>query len=103
MTQVINTIQNYMSINKFEMGDNIYLSDLLENVNNIGGVLNVIDIRVYNKVGEGNYSLNEINQPYIDTTTRQIDISSDYILFNSSNTMFEIKRPEVDIQVRVKN
>lgn len=100
--QVISDVQSYMDINKFEMGDSIYLSSLIETINNVGGVTNVIDLRVYNKVGEGKYSLNEISQPYIDNTTRQIDISADYTLFGEPTSMFEIKYPSVDIQVRVK-
>ena len=53
-----------MDINKWDMGDNIYLSQLIENINNVGQVLNVIDLRVYNKVGGEKYSVNEIAQPY---------------------------------------
>jgi hypothetical protein len=102
ISQVIAKVQDFMDINNYEMGDNIYLSSLIETVNNVGGVLNVIDIRVYNKVGEGKYSLNEIQQPYIDETTRQINISQDYTLFGESVSMFECKFPDIDIKVRVK-
>ena len=102
ISQVINSVQSFMDINKYEMGDSIYLSSLVETINNVGGVLNVIDLRVYNKVGEGKYSLNEISQPYLDTATRQIDVSQDYTLFGEPTTMFECKFPETDIQVRVK-
>jgi hypothetical protein len=102
ISQVITNIQNYMDINKFEMGDNIYLSNLIENINNVGGVLNVIDLRVFNKVGEGKYSVNEIQQPYLDETTRQINISEDYTLFGDPISLFEIKYPNIDIRVRVK-
>jgi hypothetical protein len=101
ISQVISTVTNYMDINKFEMGENIYLSNLLETINNVGGVLNVIDLRVYNKVG-GKYSVNEISQPYIDIGSRQINISQEYALFGEPNTMFEIKYPTTDIVVRVK-
>jgi hypothetical protein len=101
ISQVISTITNYMDINKFDMGENIYLSNLLEAINNVGGVLNVIDLRVYNMVG-GKYSVNEISQPYIDNTTRQIDISQEYALFGEPTTMFEVKYPTTDIVVRVK-
>ncbi len=90
-----------MDVNNFEMGDNIYLSPLEEKINSVGGVKNVLDLRVYNKV-DGKYSLNYISQPYIDTFTRQIDISTDYTLFGEPNTMFEIKFPTTDIVVRVK-
>jgi hypothetical protein len=102
VTQVIITIQNYMNINNFEMGDNIYMSQLIEAINNVGGVLNVIDLRVFNKVGEGKYSLNEISQPYLDSTTRQVDISQDFTLFGEPTSLYEIKFPETDIKVRVK-
>jgi hypothetical protein len=102
MAQVINAVKSFMDINKYDMGSSIYMSSLIETINNVGGVLNVIDLRVYNKVGEGKYSLNEISQPYIDSVTRQIDISQDYTLFGEPTTMFEVKYPEIDIQVRVK-
>lgn len=91
-----------MDINNFQMGDNVYLSNLLENINNVAGVLNVTSLRVYNKVGEGRYSLNETSQPYLDADTREIDISQDYALFGDPTSMFEIKYPTTDIQVRVK-
>ena len=102
ITSVITDVKNYMDINKFDMGDNVYMSPLLETINSVAGVLNVLDIRVYNKVGEGKYSLNEISQPYVDSETKQIDLTSDYTLFGEATTMFEIKYPTVDIVVRVK-
>jgi len=101
MSQVINEVKKYFDINKFEMGENIYVSPLIETINNIGGVLNIIDIRFYNKVGGGQYSLNEISQAYFDTTTRQIDMP-DATLFGEPTTMFEIKYPTKDILVRAK-
>jgi hypothetical protein len=102
IAEVINNVKTYMDINKYDMGDNIYLSPLIETINNVGGVLNVIDVRVYNKVGEGKYSLNEISQPYLDTDTRQIDVSEDYTLFGEPTSMFEVKYPTQDILIRVK-
>ena len=102
ISQVISDIQSYMDINKYQMGDNIYLASLIETINNVAGVLNVIDLRLYNNVGNGKYSLNEISQPYIDINTRQIDISTDYTLFGDPISMFEVKDPTTDIIVRVK-
>jgi len=101
ISQIITDVQTYMNINKFQMGENVYLSPLVETINNVGGVLNVIDVRIFNKVGDG-YSLNEISQPYLDATTRQVDISFDYTLYGDPISMFEIKFPNVDIKVRVK-
>jgi hypothetical protein len=102
MSNVISVTQSYFDINKFDMGENIYISNLVEKINNVGGVLNVIDLRVYNKVGLGKYSLNEISQPYLDNVSRQIDITTDYTLFGEPTSMYEIKYPTTDIVVRAK-
>ena len=101
VSQAITEVKNYFDINKFEMGQNIYISPLIEILNNIGGVLNVIQLRLFNKVGGGEYSLNEITQPYLDDTTRQIQID-DMTLFGDPISMFEIKYPNKDILVRAK-
>jgi hypothetical protein len=101
ISQVITEVKNYMDISKYQMGDNIYMSPLVEVINNVGGVMNVLDVRVFNKVN-GNYSLNEISQEYFDVTTRQIDLGENYTLFGESNSMFEVKVPTFDIVVRVK-
>ena len=91
-----------MDINKWDMGDNIYLSDLIENINNVAGVLNVTDLRIYNKVNEnGKYSFNEIAQPLLDDATRQVDLLNRYTLFGIPNGMFEVKYPNKDIKVSV--
>jgi len=102
MTGVIAKIGEYMDINKHHMGENIYLGQLIETVNNVAGVINVIDLRIFNKVGLGKYSMNEIQQPYLNESTKQIDLTSDYTLFGSPNSMFEVKYNEKDIIVRVK-
>jgi hypothetical protein len=102
MSEVISQVTSYMDVNKFEMGDNIYLSELMEIINNVKGVLNVIDMRVFNKFGGGKYSVNEIAQPYIDAETREIDLLGQFTLFGESTTMFECRFPDNDIKVRVK-
>ena len=84
------------------MGEDVYLGQLLEKINNIAGVLNVIDIRVYNKVGGAYYSANEISQPYLDDVTRQINLLGENKLYGEAGAMFEIRRPDFDINVRVK-
>ena len=99
---VAQSITEYMDINKWDMGDNIYLSQLIENINNVPGVLNVTDLRVYNKVNEkGKYSFNEIAQPLLDTATRQIDLLGKYTLFGVPNGMFEVKYPNKDIKISI--
>ena len=101
ISSTINSVKQYMDINKWDMGDNIYLSDLIETINNVAGVLNVTDLRVYNKVNEqGKYSYNEIAQPLIDDATGQVNIDR-YTLFGVPNGMFEIKYPNKDIKVSI--
>lgn len=102
MTDIIDAVTKYFDINKWEMGDNIYLAQLIENINNVGGVLNVTDLIVFNKVGNNRYSLNTIAQPYIDEATREIDLLGEYTLYGEPNAMFEIKYPHNDIKVRTK-
>jgi hypothetical protein len=102
ISKTINEVKNYFDINKHYMGENIYISQLIERINNINGVLNIVDIRAFNKVGEGKYSMDEIAQPYIDEEKKQIDMLGEYTLFGEPNAMFEIRYPEIDIKVRVK-
>ena len=102
ISNVINAVKLFMDINKHHMGENIYLGQIIETVNNVGGVTNVIDIRVFNNVGGANYSMNEIDQEYVDNSTKQIKISDEYTLFGNPKSMFEIKYPEKDIRIRVK-
>lgn len=102
MAQVITLITEYFDINKWGMGENIYMGQLLEKISGIKGVMNVIDMRVYNNVGQGRYSSYEIPQPYIDDFTRQIDLLGEFVLYGDPVGMFEIKYPDRDIKVRVK-
>lgn len=98
-TEIINRVSEFHSINKINMGDDLLLGGLIESINNVGGVLNVMDFKIYNKVG-GIYSLNETNMAYVDDNTKQIDIS-DYALYSDQDSMFEIKYPESDIIVNI--
>jgi len=102
ISETITNVINYFNIENWGMGDNIYIAQLVEQINNVPGVLNIVDLRVYNKVGEGRYSANEIPQPYVSDETRQIDLLGEYTLFGDPVGMFEIKFPEKDVIVRVK-
>ena len=102
MAQVITLITDYFDINKWGMGENIYLGQLLEKISGVKGVMNVIDLRVFNKVGQGKYSSHEVPQPYLDDVTRQVDLLGEFVLYGDPVGMFEIKYPDTDIRVRVK-
>jgi hypothetical protein len=100
---VNSVIVNYMDINKWQMGDNVYISQLIESISSVAQVLNVIDIRVFNKVN-GEYSTNEISQPYVnnDSDLREIDLLDSYLLYGEPDGMFEIKYPSKDLRIRIK-
>lgn len=112
---IIETVKNYMDIRKHQMGEDIFLGDIQKELNKIDGVLNIIDIRLYNPIGNG-YSTDEITQELIDPSEcgydeyaeaetnfdRQINLkSSDMMLYNDVNSMFEILNDN-DITVRIK-
>ena len=99
---VIKVITKYLDKDSFEMGDNIYLGQLIEMISNLNGVLNVVDIKIYNKVDNAKYSHNEISQPLLDPLTREIDLLGQYTIFGEPTTMFEVKFPKSDIRCRVK-
>lgn len=115
VTNIINKVKEYMSIDIHQMGDDIFLGDLEKEISLIDGVKNMIDLRVYNEYGP-NYSSTQTTQQTLSktecygTTTgeiamnrSQIDLmTSDHILYTENDTMIEIKYPEQDIRVRVK-
>ena len=107
---IINTIKDYMDINKRYIGEDIFVGDIQKEVSKVDGVLNLIDLRVYNEYGK-NYSMvmtpQQIKQfdGYGDKEEGrdEIDLSaSDYILITESDSIFDLKFPETDIKVRVK-
>ena len=107
ISKIIKTIKEYMDINKHELGEDIYISDLEREVSQVDGVLNLIDLRVYNEYGDA-YSKTRCTQPIVesdgDESRDRIDLDeSDYILVTDSDEMFEIKYPdENDIRIRAK-
>lgn len=97
---VIQTVSNYFDINNEEMNQDIFLGDLLNSINDINGVINIISTKVYSKVGNG-YSLNEIQQEYANTSTKEIKLINNTV-YSSEDSMFEIKYPERDIVVYLR-
>ena len=98
---VISSVQKYFKVQDWDMGDNVYLSQLVENINNVDGVLNVIDFKIFNKTGTP-YSSNVTVQDIVDNTTLQINLTEDFALFAEYDSMFQVRFPEQDIKVRVK-
>ena len=101
ITEIINSISNYMEPGNREMGQNLNVSDIRRLIQNIGGVSSLSDLKIYNKVG-GQYSSSETSQKYVDKTTREISLIDDTI-FAEPNQIYQIRFTNKDIKVRVKN
>jgi uncharacterized UPF0146 family protein len=82
------------------MGDPLLVGDLNRLVGQVNGVVNVVDIRVYNLVG-GEYSSAEAAQTYVDPVRREI-LQSDMTIYMKSNQIYQIRFPNKDIKIRVK-
>ena len=99
VSNVINSVKGFFDIDSNELGETISLSQLYGKISEQPGVLNVIDVRVYNEIG-GTYSNSQISQ-LTSNTSNMIQLI-DQTLFFLPNEMPQIKYPDVDIRVRVK-
>ena len=99
ITTVIEDVISYFDYSKRKMGDPLFVGALNKIIGNVSGVVNLIETRVYSKIG-GEYSAAEPSQ-YIDPNDRMIT-QSDNIIFMKSNQIFQIRFPNKDIKVRVK-
>jgi hypothetical protein len=103
-TEIIKTtiedIVDYFAIEKRKMGDPLFVGDLNRLIGQVTGVVNVVDVRVYNLTG-GEYSSAEVAQSYVDTSTKEIQ-QSDMTVYMKSNQIFQIRFPNKDIKIRVK-
>lgn len=115
VTNIINKVADYMNPDKHQMGDDIFLGDLEKEISLLDGVINLIDLRVYNEYGQ-KYSPTQTTQQVkentecfgttsgeVSTSRSEIDLdASDHILYSENDTMMEIKYPEQNIRVRIK-
>lgn len=105
-TNTISVIADFFDIDKWEMNQNIYVSQIIEVIGSVPGVVNVVNIRFYN-MESGGYSSTLISQATGNRTIiqatggfrTQIDFI-DNTIFGSPLALFEIKRPSADIRVR---
>lgn len=95
---VIDKVTKFFNVDAHEMGETISLSTLYGEVSKQDGVLNVIDIRAYNETGDG-YSNSKISQ---SVTTNNKIVTTDQSLFFLPDEIPQIRYPDVDIRIRVK-
>lgn len=116
---IINAVSDYMDVGKRDMGEDIFVGDLERKVNSIDGVINLIELRVYN-IYDGSYSSDqcplprysgekcgEVEKGFSKTPDGakdfRIDLSAtDQVLYSEYNSMYEVLNPKNDIVVRVK-
>jgi hypothetical protein len=122
LTNVIETIKNYMSVENHDMGEDIFLGDLEKEIMLVDGVVSIINFEVYS-IYNGSYSTDrcpypEYGQSDSDTyksvvynnfkvesgaDSFKIDLDSiDHVLYSDYNSCFEIFNPTADIQIRAK-
>ena len=96
----INETVDYFSIERRKMGDPLFVGDIYRILGNVNGIVNVIDIRVFNQIG-GLYSSSEVAQSYKDNITKEI-LQSDMTIYMLSNQIYQIRFPNKDIKIRIK-
>lgn len=101
ITNVIDVISTYFNPQLRQLGQNVYLSEIKSLVQNLNGVLTVSGLDVFNEVG-GQYSSSETSMEYLDPATKQIGPVDDTI-FAQPNQVYQIRYPNKDIRVSVKN
>ena len=101
ISQIIGLISTYFDSTNRQMGQNVFISDLRRDIQNQNGVISISDIKVFNKVG-GQYSSSQTSQRYVDNETKEIELIDDTI-FAEPTQIYQIKYPNKDINIRVKN
>lgn len=103
---VISMIKNFMDVDKWQMNQHIYISQIVDAIREIPGIINVVDIRFYNMEG-GVYSPTLIAQAtgqrenilHTGIYRTQIEPINNAI-FSTPVSMWQIRQPDMDILVR---
>ena len=120
ISNVITTVIDYFDVNKRDMGEDIFVGDLEKEISLTDGVISLIKLRIY-KIYGNKYSPDvcplaeasstpgvcETAEPAnfsVDGgTSKEIDLDAiEHVLYGDYNSMYEIKNPTTDIQLRVK-
>jgi len=101
IADVVDKISAYFDPQVRQLGQNVNLSELRSIIQNQNGILTVANIEVTNKVG-GQYSSAETSMEYIDPELKIIGPVDDTI-FAQPNQVYQVRFPQKDIKVSVKN
>jgi len=100
ISDVVTKVNDYMLPQNREFGEDVLISEIKSVVQNIEGVVNISDVKVFNRVG-GKYSSSQTAQKYEDSTTKQIKLIDD-VIYAQPTEFYQIRYPNTDIGVRVK-
>jgi hypothetical protein len=99
-------IKDFFQIDNWQMNQHIYISQLTDILREVPGVINVVDIRMFNLEG-GVYSSvlssQAIGNRTQDTNTGVYKTQIEYMdntLYSTPTSMFEIRYPDQNIKVR---
>jgi len=101
ITNIINKVSTFLDPQIRNLGQNIYISQLNSLIQDENGVITVTAIDVFNEVG-GQYSGFQTSMAYSNDVTKQIRPVDDTI-FAQPNQVYQIRYPNKDIRVKVKN
>jgi hypothetical protein len=101
ISNIVNKISTFMDPQIRQLGQNIYLAQLNSLIQDENGVITVAGLQIYNEVG-GQYSSAQTSMPYADEESRLIRPVDDTI-FAQPSQVYQIRYPQKDIRVRVKN
>jgi len=101
ISEVIDRVSTYFNPQTRQLGQNVYLSELRSLIQNQNGILAVASLNIYNEVG-GQYSSAETSMEYSNPETKLIGPVDDTI-FAQPSQVYQIRYPNKDIRVSVKN
>ena len=102
----LNVLSDFFDINKWNLNENIYVSQVTDALKQIPGVINVIDVRFYNMDG-GNYSSTLVAQAnglreLVQGNTYRTQISYlDNAIYSTPISIFEVRYKQADFKIRV--
>jgi hypothetical protein len=101
ISNVIDRITTFFSPTLRNLGEDILISELNRIIQAENGIISVGEISIFNKVG-GQYSSAQTSMPYSDNATRKISLVDNTIIAEPDQ-IYQIRFPQKDITVRVKN
>jgi hypothetical protein len=101
ISNIIDRVSTFFNPAVRNLGEDILVSELNRIIQAENGVISVGDISIFNKVG-GQYSSSQTSMPYSDPATKKISLV-DNTIFAEPNQIYQIRFPQKDITVRVKN